>query len=118
MSKTMYQKIWDEHLVHESPNETSVIYVDRHLVHEVTSPQAFEGLRLARRKVRCPEKTFATMDHNVPTRSKDLSRAEETSRIQMATLERNCREFQITLYDFKHEDQGIVHIIDPEMGLT
>ncbi len=118
MPKTMYQKIWDDHLVAENPGQTSIIYVDRHLVHEVTSPQAFEGLRVAKRKVRCPAKTFATMDHNVSTRTKDFSRTEETSRIQMETLTRNCQEFGVTLYDFQHQDQGIVHVIGPEMGLT
>ena len=114
----MYQKIWNDHLVHESPGQTSVIYVDRHLVHEVTSPQAFEGLRLTKRKVRVPQKTFATMDHNVSTRTKDLSRMEATSRIQMETLSRNCKEFGVTLYDFQHKDQGIVHVIGPELGIT
>ncbi len=118
MPKTMYQKIWNDHLVHESPGQTSVIYVDRHLVHEVTSPQAFEGLRLTKRKVRVPQKTFATMDHNVSTRTKDLSRMEATSRIQMETLSRNCKEFGVTLYDFQHKDQGIVHVIGPELGIT
>ena len=118
MKKTMYQKIWDDHLVAENPGQTSIIYVDRHLVHEVTSPQAFEGLRVSRRKVRCPQKTFATMDHNVSTRTKDFSRTEESSRIQMETLMRNCKEFGVTLYDFQHKDQGIVHVIGPEMGLT
>ena len=118
MSKTMYQKIWDDHLVHESPGQTSLIYVDRHLVHEVTSPQAFEGLRLTKRKVRAPQKTFATMDHNVSTRTKDISLMEATSRIQMETLSRNCKEFGVTLYDFQHKDQGIVHVIGPELGIT
>ena len=118
MSKTMYQKIWDAHLVRESQNDTAVIYVDLHLVHEVTSPQAFEGLRLTSRKVRHAQKTFATMDHNVSTRTKDLSLADATSRIQMETLAKNCQEFGITLYDFANKDQGIVHVIGPEMGIT
>lgn len=118
MPKTIYEKIWEDHVVYESKGQTSIIYVDRHLVHEVTSPQAFEGLRVAGRRVRTPQKTFATMDHNVPTRSKDLSTAEETSRIQMSTLEKNCKEFGVTLYDFNSSDQGIVHVIGPEMGLT
>src|SRR3989338_2942260 len=118
MSKTMYEKIWDDHLVKESKAETSLIYVDLHLVHEVTSPQAFEGLRLTKRHVRCPQKTFATMDHNVSTRTKEWSLVEETSRIQMETLVKNCKEFGVTLYDFSHKDQGIVHVIGPEMGLT
>src|SRR5882672_6428041 len=106
MGRTLYQKIWDDHLVYESPGETSVIYVDRHLVHEVTSPQAFEGLRVTKRQVRAPQKTFATMDHNVSTRTKDLSRTESMSRIQMETLTKNCKEFGITLYDLENKDQG------------
>ena len=118
MPRTMYQKIWDDHLVYENQKETSLIYVDLHLVHEVTSPQAFEGLRLSRRTVRCPEKTFATMDHNVSTRTKDWSRIESMSKIQMETLVKNCNEFGLTVYDFQHQDQGIVHVIGPEMGLT
>lgn len=118
MPKTMYEKIWNAHLVRESEGDTSIIYVDLHLVHEVTSPQAFEGLRLTGRKVRRPQKTFATMDHNVPTRTKDISMVEATSRLQMDTLEKNCREFDVTLYDFSNEDQGIVHVIGPEMGIT
>ncbi len=118
MPKTLYDKIWESHLVHESQGETSVIYVDRHLIHEVTSPQAFEGLRLTQRKVRAPGKTFATMDHNVSTRTKDWSLVEETSRIQMQKLSDNCKEFGVTLYDFSHKDQGIVHAIGPELGLT
>lgn len=118
MPKTLYDKIWESHLVHESPGETSIIYVDRHLIHEVTSPQAFEGLRLTHRKVRAPQKTFATMDHNVSTRTKDWSLVEETSRIQMQKLSDNCKEFGVTLYDFSHKDQGIVHAIGPELGLT
>jgi len=116
--KTMYEKIWGDHLVHEGKDTTSIIYVDRHLVHEVTSPQAFEGLRLSHRRVHAPKQTIATTDHNVPTRSKDLARAEETARIQISTLEKNCREFDVKLYNFTHEDQGIVHIIGPELGLT
>lgn len=114
----MYQKIWDNHLVYESKRETSVIYVDRHLIHEVTSAQAFEGLRVAKRKVRCPEKTFAVMDHNVSTRSREWAANEETARVQMTALARNCKEFGVRLYDFNHEDQGVVHIIGPELGIT
>ena len=97
MPKTMYKKIWDAHLVRESRDDTSIIYVDLHLVHEVTSPQAFEGLRLTKHQMRCPKKTFATMDHNIPTRSRDMSDATETSRIQIEALENNCKEFGITL---------------------
>ncbi len=118
MSQTMYEKIYNAHLVRESQNDTAIIYVDRQLVHEVTSPQAFEGLRLTNRKVRCPEKTFATMDHNVSTRTKDFAQMEETSRIQMTALADNCKEFGITIFDYAHEDQGVVHIIGPELGIT
>lgn len=118
MPKTMFDKIWEAHLVRESQGDTAIIYIDRHLVHEVTSPQAFEGLRVTKRKVRRPEKTFATMDHNVSTKTKDWSLVEETSRIQMETLAKNCRDFNIILYEFGHQDQGIVHVIGPEMGIT
>lgn len=118
MAKTMYQKIWDAHLVHEGQGGASIIYVDRQLVHEVTSPQAFEALRQTGRKVRCPQKTFATMDHNVPTRSRDLSLASETSRIQMSQLKRNCDEFGVRCFDLNDDDQGVVHIIGPELGIT
>jgi len=119
MGQTMYEKIWNAHVIHPGKaGETSIIYVDRHLVHEVTSPQAFEGLRLTHRRVRCPQKTFATMDHNVSTRTKDWKKVEETSRIQMQTLADNCREFGVTLFDFASEDQGIIHVIGPEMGIT
>lgn len=118
MPKTMFDKIWEAHLVRESQSDTAIIYIDRHLIHEVTSPQAFEGLRITKRKVRRPEKTFATMDHNVSTRTKDLSLIDSTSRIQMETLMKNCNDFNIILYDFAHQDQGIVHVIGPEMGIT
>ncbi len=118
MPKTMYEKIWQDHLVRESQKDISLIYVDLHLVHEVTSPQAFEGLRQTARKVHRPEKTFATMDHNVSTRTKDWNKVETTSRTQMETLAKNCQEFGVTLYDFASQDQGIVHVIGPEKGLT
>lgn len=118
MPQTMYEKIWNAHLVRQSQGDTAIIYIDRHLIHEVTSPQAFEGLRITKRSVRCPQKTFATMDHNVSTRTKDWTLVEETSRIQMQKLKDNCDEFGITCYDFSHEDQGIVHMIGPEKGIT
>ena len=118
MAKTMYEKIYEAHLVRASEGDTALIYVDRHLIHEVTSPQAFEGLRINKRTVRRPEKTFATMDHNVSTRTRDFSQMEETSRVQMKALARNCEEFGITLYDYANPDQGVVHIIGPELGLT
>lgn len=117
MPKTLYEKIWDAHVVH-ADKRMSIIYVDRHLMHEVTSPQAFEGLRLDKRKVRHPSRTFATMDHNVPTRAKDISLADEISRLQMDTLARNCKEFKVPLVDFMHKDQGVIHIIAPELGIV
>jgi len=117
-AKTMYAKIWDSHLVKPSSNDTAIIYVDRHLVHEVTSPQAFAALWAAKRKVRCPHKTFATMDHNVSTRTKDISQVNDLSRHQMETLARNCRDFNITCYDFTSQNQGVIHIIGPELGLS
>lgn len=118
MLKTMYEKIWEDHLVRESEGDTAIIYIDRHLVHEVTSPQAFEGLRATKRGVHTPQKTFATMDHNVSTKTKDWNLVEETSRIQMEKLAQNCKEFNVTLYDFQSDDQGIVHVIGPEKGIT
>ncbi|MGR3756112.1 MAG: 3-isopropylmalate dehydratase large subunit [Tranquillimonas sp.] len=117
--KTLYDKIWDAHVVHEAEDGTCLLYIDRHLVHEVTSPQAFEGLRLSGRKVRAPDKTIAVPDHNVPT---DPSRLEgirdEQSRIQVEALRRNARDFGIELYDVDDIRQGIVHIIGPEQGWT
>lgn len=118
MPKTMYEKIWDAHLVRQSQGDTSILYVDLHLIHEVTSPQAFDGLRQAQRNVRTPRKTFATMDHNVSTRTKDISLVDATSRLQMETLSNNCNEFNITLYDILNENHGIVHVIGPELGIT
>ena len=117
--KTIYDKIWDSHLVHEAPDGTSLLYIDRHLVHEVTSPQAFEGLRLNGRKVRAPDKTVAVPDHNVPTdvgRAKGIENPE--SRIQVETLRQNAKDFGIEIYDVADVRQGIVHIIGPEQGLT
>ena len=101
-----------------SQGDTAIIYVDLHLVHEVTSPQAFDGLRQTKRKVRRPRKTFATMDHNVSTRTKDIDLFEAASRLQMEALAKNCKEFGITLYDYKDKNQGIVHVIGPELGIT
>jgi 3-isopropylmalate/(R)-2-methylmalate dehydratase large subunit len=118
MSKTMFDKIWQDHLVRDSQGDTSLIYIDLHLVHEVTSPQAFAALRENKRTVRCPQKTVATMDHNVSTRTKDITKVDATSRAQMDALSKNCHEFGVRLYDFKDKDQGIVHVIGPELGLT
>ncbi len=116
--RTLYQKIWDDHVVQQSDDGTCLIYIDRHLVHEVTSPQAFEGLRMARRPVRKPENTLAVMDHNVPTTDRSLPIEEEDSRIQIETLRDNCEEFGVQLFDLKDKRQGIVHIIGPEQGFT
>ena len=118
MKKTLYDKIWDAHVVRESQGDTTLIYVDRQLVHEVTSPQAFEALRFNKRKVRHPEKTFATMDHNVPTDTKDISVVTGMSRTQIDALADNCKQFGVSLYDLNDERQGVVHIIGPEQGIT
>ena len=116
--RTMFEKIWEAHVVHEEAGQPSLLYIDRHLVHEVTSPQAFEGLRLTGRRVRRPELTFATMDHNVPTTDRSLPIEDEISALQIETLVKNCREFGVTLFDLNSPDQGIVHVIGPELGLT
>ncbi|WP_099074793.1 3-isopropylmalate dehydratase large subunit [Proteus alimentorum] len=118
MGKTLYQKIYDAHVVREVSDETPILYIDRHLVHEVTSPQAFDGLRTKGRPVRQPNKTFATMDHNVSTRTKDINACGDMARIQMQELMKNCQEFGVTLYDLNHPYQGIVHVMGPEQGLT
>ena len=114
--RTMFEKIWDSHLVREAAGEPSLIYVDLHLVHEVTSPQAYEGLRLAGRKVRRPDLTIATVDHNVPTTDRSLPIEDPISKQQIETLAENTREFGITYYDMNDENQGIVHIIGPQLG--
>jgi len=116
--RTLFDKIWDNHLVHRQDDGTCLIYIDRHLVHEVTSPQAFEGLRLAGRKVRRPDATLAVADHNVPTTDRSAGIAEEESRIQVETLEQNCRDFGIPYFAMSDIRQGIVHIIGPEQGMT
>ncbi|NHB90885.1 3-isopropylmalate dehydratase large subunit [Photorhabdus cinerea] len=118
MTKTLYQKLYDAHIVREVPNEIPLLYIDRHLVHEVTSPQAFDGLRTKGRPVHQPSKTFATMDHNVSTQTKDINACGDMARIQMQELMKNCAEFGITLYDLNHPYQGIVHVIGPEQGMT
>ncbi len=118
MSKTLYDKIWENHLVHQQSDGTSLIYVDRHLVHEVTSPQAFEGLRLQKRKVRQPKLTLAVPDHNVPTTDRSKGINDEDSRIQVETLRKNCKDFGVELFDVNDKRQGIVHIIGPEQGFT
>lgn len=116
MGKTLYEKIWDRHLVYSQPGAVSIIYVDRHLVHEVTSPQAFEGLRLHGRKVRRPDKTVATMDHSIPTLNRHLPIADPTAAEQVETLKKNCRENDIKLFDLASPGHGIIHVIAPEQG--
>ena len=117
MAKTLFEKIWADHVAVHLQNGSVLLYIDRHLIHEVTSPQAFEGLRLTRRQVRRPDLTFATMDHNVPTEDR-LNIKDPISKAQVEALTNNCKEFGIKLYDLNSDEQGIVHIIGPELGLT
>src|SRR6266568_4548277 len=116
--KTLYQKIWDSHVVHESPGQPALIYIDRHLIHEGTSPQAFAGLRAEGRKVRRPDLTFAVMDHSVPTTDRTLPIIDQDAKLQFEALEKNCRESGVRLFDMNSRHQGIVHIIGPELGIT
>ena len=118
MSQTIYDKIWNEHLVHQQEDGTSLLFVDRHLIHEVTSPQAFEGLRNTKRKVRQPKLTLAVADHNVPTTDRSKGISDEESKIQVDTLDANCKEFGVQLFGMNDKRQGIVHIIGPEQGFT
>ena len=118
MPKTMVEKIWDSHIVHEEPGQPAILYVDLHLVHEVTSPQAFDGLRMTGRHVRRPDLTVATVDHNVPTWDRALPITDEISLKQIQALVHNCEEFGLTLYDMNSPGQGIVHVIGPEQGYT
>ncbi len=123
MGKTLYEKVWEHHLLtnQQGGNDfdgKNIIYIDLHLLHEVTSPQAFEGLRLAGRKVRRPELTYATMDHNVPTIHRDKPVADPVSAKQMSALSKNCADFGVTLYDLNSFNQGVIHVIGPELGLT
>ncbi len=118
MAKTLYQKVFEAHVVHEAAGETPIIYIDRHLVHEVTSPQAFDGLREKGRKVRRTDRTWATMDHNVSTTTNDINASGEMARIQMQTLMKNAEDFGVPLYGLNHKWQGIVHVMGPEIGLT
>ena len=116
--RTLFDKIWDNHLVDRQQDGTCLLYIDRHLVHEVTSPQAFEGLRLSGRKVRRPDATLAVADHNVPTTDRAAGITDPESRLQDETLERNAKESGITYYGMDDIRQGIVHIVGPEQGLT
>jgi len=116
--KTLYQKIWDAHVVREDPGQPSIIYIDRHLIHEGTSPQAFAGLRAEGRKVRRPDLTFAVMDHSVSTTDRTLPILDNDAKLQFDALEKNCRESGVRLFDMNSKNQGIVHIIGPELGIT
>ena len=116
--RTLYDKIWQAHVVREEPGQPSLIYIDRHLIHEGTSPQAFAGLKTAGRKVRRPELTFAVMDHSVSTKNRLLPVVDADARGQFEALERNCAESGVHLFDMHSKNQGIVHIIGPELGIT
>jgi 3-isopropylmalate/(R)-2-methylmalate dehydratase large subunit len=116
--KTLYQKIWDAHVVHEEPGKPSIIYIDRHLIHEGTSPQAFAGLRAEGRKVRRPDLTFAVMDHSVSTTNRLLPIIDQDAKLQFEALAKNCQEFGVRLFDMHSKNQGIVHVIGPELGIT
>src|SRR6202795_3451331 len=116
--RTLYDKIWDDHLVDTQPDGTSLLYIDRHLVHEVTSPQAFEGLRMSGRKVRAPEKTLAVVDHNLQTTDRSKGIDDPESALQVETLAQNARDFGIEYFNEHDRRQGIVHIIGPEQGFT
>src|SRR5580693_4644446 len=116
--QTMYEKIWESHLVREIPGEPSLIYIDRHLVHEGTSPQAFAGIEAAGRKVRRTDLTFAVMDHSIPTKNRQLPIVDQDARRQVEALAANCHRHGIPLMDMSSHNQGIVHIIGPELGIT
>ena len=118
MPRTLFEKLWDAHIVREFPGQPTLLYIDLHLVHEVTSPQAFDGLRTAGRRVRRPELTVATVDHNVPTTDRGLPITDPIAAKQIETLRHNCRDFSIPLFDIHSPEQGIVHVIGPELGLT
>ncbi len=118
MPKTLYDKIWETHVVHEADGKPALIYIDLHLIHEVTTPQAFDGLRLAGRKVRRPDLTFGTIDHAIPTINRNLPFKDKIAAQQVETLRRNCSEFGIKLYDLNSIEQGIIHVFGPEQGLT
>src|SRR6185312_433903 len=115
---TLFDKLWSAHLVREPKDQPALLYIDLHLVHEVTSPQAFEGLRGAGRRVRRPDLTVATVDHNVPTTARHLPIADPVAANQIETLRQNCAEFEVRLFDISSPEQGIVHVIGPELGLT
>ncbi len=116
--KTLYDKVWKSHVVHQEPGQPALMYVDLHLIHEITSPQAFEGLRAANRKVRQPGRTFATVDHAIPTLNRNLPFKDPIAAQQVEKLRENCEEFGVKLYDLDRIEQGIIHVFGPEQGLT
>ncbi len=118
MAKTLYQKLFDAHVVYEADGETPILYINRHLIHEVTSPQAFDGLRVAGRQVRQVNKTFGTMDHSISTQVRDVNKLEGQAKIQVLELDKNCKATGISLFDMNTKEQGIVHVMGPEQGLT
>src|SRR6201997_4938744 len=118
MTRTLFEKIWDAHLVATPSGRSPIVYIDLHLVHEVTSPQAFDGLRAARRKVRQPARTVATVDHNIPTEPRGTPITDPIAARQIQALQSNCKEFGVRLFDMDSPEQGIVHVIGPELGLT
>src|SRR5207245_3533525 len=116
--RTLFEKVWDEHVVSAPPGQSPLLYIDLHLVHEVTSPQAFDGLRAAGRKVRQPHRAVATVDHNIPTEPRGTPITDPIAARQIEALQKNCEEFGVPLFDMDSPDQGIVHVIGPELGLT
>ncbi len=118
MKKTLYEKLFDSHVVYEAQGETPILYINRHLIHEVTSPQAFDGLRVAQRQVRQVNKTFGTMDHSISTQERDVNKLEGQARIQVLELAKNCKDTGVPLFDMSSKEQGIVHVMGPEQGLT
>ena len=118
MGKTLAEKVWDDHVVRRASGEPDLLYIDLHLIHEVTSPQAFDGLRLTGRKVRRPDLTLATEDHNVPTLDIDKPIADPVSKLQVDTLRKNCAEFGVRIHSLGDVEQGIVHVVGPQLGLT
>lgn len=118
MAKTLFEKVWDAHVVAQDDGAPAVLYIDAHLVHEVTSPQAFAELRARGLPVRRPDKTFATMDHAIPTRNVDIALWPADAATQVRTLRQNCEDFGVTLWDIDGPIQGIVHVVGPEMGVT
>ena len=118
MKETLYDKIWNEHLVHQNNDGSSLIYIDRHLIHEVTSPQAFDGLEIEKRKIWNKKSIFAVSDHNVPTKDRESGISDKISKLQVDTLTDNCKKHKINYFDLNHINQGIVHVIGPELGIT